>query len=107
MDEAQIYLNARRWKDLPEEWEYKLQQHRKEGLHIFGSVQDLKRADTVLRELVGEYYECHKIFGIILVHEYNIKDAGLKKRKSLWTSVYLLRKKFYQSYDTLEKIVKI
>jgi len=104
MDEAQIYFNSRKWSELPDQWQYKLQQHRKEGLSIYGSVQNLRRLDTVMRELVSNYFECKKLFHLIFVREYNIEDAGKKQRSPLWLSIVPLRKKIYKKYDTLEKI---
>lgn len=66
MDEAQIYLNSRKWSSLPPELMYKLQQHRKQGLNIWGAVQNIKRIDTVCRELVNSVFVV-KRFGIFLL----------------------------------------
>jgi len=104
MDEAQIYFNSRKWADLPSEWQYKLQQHRKEGLHIFGTVQNIKRIDTIMRELVSHYYECSKFFNLIFLRQFKIDDANKKQRSALWLSLYFLRKKYYKQYDTRETI---
>jgi len=48
MDEAQVYLNARKWEVLDERFIYKLQQHRHHGLDIWGTVQNVKRIDVAI-----------------------------------------------------------
>ena len=62
MDEAQIYFNSRNWEVLDERLQYKFQQHRHEGLDIWGTAQNIKRLDVIVRELVSNYYECKKLF---------------------------------------------
>jgi len=105
MDEAQIYFNSRKWDRLPESWQYKLQQHRKQGLHIYGTVQNIKRLDTLMRELVSNYYECTKIFNLVLVREYDISESEKKQNRTLfWTTYFFITKKIKNSYDTLEEI---
>jgi len=68
IDEAQIYFNSRKWQKFPEEVQYKFQQHRKggrkfndHGLDIVGAVQNVKRIDTVVRELVNTVLDVRKI----------------------------------------------
>jgi len=63
MDEAHVYMNSRKWDALPEEMQVRLQQHRKDALHIWGTAQSHKRLDTVYRELVQRWYMCKKLFG--------------------------------------------
>jgi len=63
MDEAHVYMNSRKWDALPDDMQVKLQQHRKHGLHIWGTVQHENRIDVVYRELVSRFYVCHKIIG--------------------------------------------
>lgn len=128
-DEAQRYFNARRWPDLSEETEIKLQQHGKDNLDIFGTVQHYRRIDVSLRELVETWSDIETIFGnpdnkkplfgikifkytqiegIELFEPYiaqkinpNLQlDIPHKKR------VYFFRKKYGNAYDTLQKIAK-
>ncbi len=106
MDEAQVYLNSRKWESLDESFIYKLQQHRHHGLHIYGTVQNVKRLDVVMRELVSNYYECHFInlgfLKYVLVREFDIKDAEKPddRRKSFGFSLSLVRKEVFDLYDT-------
>ncbi len=118
MDEAQIYLNARFWDKLPAGFQYKLQQHRKHGLSIWGASQSINRLDIILRELVNHYYEIRKIgtgekqgggmpkrpFGIFFVQEYDIRDANNKKRHSFGFQVFFMKKSILQFFDTLKDL---
>lgn len=103
MDEAHIYMRSRNWEKLPEEWERKLAQHRKDGLHIWGTAQDIKRIDTIFRELVDYWFIYESGFGYFKRWEFNIDNDKAKRfpmsKKFIWK-----RKKFYNAYDTLEKI---
>lgn len=62
-DEMQRYFNARRWEQLSEETELKLQQHGKDDLNIFGTVQHYRRIDIALRELVEVWHDVTTIWG--------------------------------------------
>jgi len=127
MDEIHIYLNSRFYGKMSVDMQYKLAQHRKEGLHIVGTVQNMARVEITMRELVTNYYECKKIipipyFGVVYriaefkVDEWNKKEN--KDRKALRVKYYMgwqrddekplkLPKNIkgaYELYDTLGKI---
>jgi hypothetical protein len=105
IDEAQIYMNSRDWKNLPKIMQYKLQQHRKQGLNIHGAVQNVRRIDTVARELVNSVYQCKILLGrLFFVKEYDIEDIDKETRKSYSISLYFLNKKLANCYDTLQEI---
>jgi len=103
MDEAHVYMNARRWKDMPESMEKKLAQHRKDGLHIWGTVQSVNRLDTIVRELIDYWYVYQNNWFSFTRWEFSIDDDKQKKfpLSKRW---FLKRKWIYASYDTLEKI---
>lgn len=110
LDEAQIFLNCRQWEELDPIFQYKLQQHRKHGLDIWGAVQSINRLDVVLRELVHNYYEVRKIgtgegskrpFGLFIMVQFNPSDANKMRRQWLGMSFILMRKKICQFYDTM------
>jgi len=103
MDEAHVYMNARRWKDLPEGMERKLAQHRKDGLHIWGTVQSVNRLDTIIRELIDYWYVYQNGIFWFTRWEFNIDDDKQKKYP-LTRRWRLKKKKIYEMYDTLEKI---
>jgi len=105
MDEAHVYINARRWKDLPEEMERKLAQHRKDGLHIICTVQSVNRLDTIFRELIDFWYVYENNLLWFTRWEFNIDDDK-QKRFPMSKRIFFKRKKIYMSYDTLEKIEK-
>jgi len=105
IDECQIYMNSRDWKVLPKSVQYKLQQHRKQGLNIHGAVQNVRRIDSVARELVNSIFQVSKHFGRVFVaREYDIEDIDKEKRSSYSVSVYFFSKKLAKCYDTLQEI---
>lgn len=105
IDECQIYMNSRKWKDLPLAVQYKLQQHRKQGLNIHGAVQNVKRIDSVARELVNSIFECKKVLHrFFIVREYDIEDIDKQSRSSYSTQMYFFNMKLAKCYDTLQEI---
>lgn len=104
MDEAQIWLNSRKWQDLPPELMYKLQQHRKQGINIWGAVQNVNRIDKVARELVNSVFKVKKIGKLFLVNEYDIEEIDKVKKQSYSFKFYFFSKKIANSYDTLAEI---
>lgn len=105
MDEAQVYLNARKWEVLDESFIYLLQQHRHYGLDIWGTVQNIRRLDVVMRELVAFYYECSsiKFFKWEFFHcrEYRPEeDKPTPFREKLSSSFYRAKQEIFDLYDT-------
>lgn len=78
MDEVQAYFNSRKWKEIDEEQTKKLQQHRKDGLHIWGTVQHFERIDKVYRELANYYHNCNKVVGNQFTHWKPIRAISKK-----------------------------
>jgi len=104
LDEAQVWFNSRKWKDLPDVLQYKLQQHRKQGLHIWATCQNIARLDTVMRELVSNFYVCRRVFVIPFfrprnkksvryalynIREYEPEEAQKKERRKLQSRWYI------------------
>lgn len=104
IDEAHVYMNSRRWKGLPEEMERKLAQHRKDGLHFVGTVQNVNRLDVIFRELIDFWYVCEYFLGFIIITEFDIDEDRFKKYP-LTKKFTRLKKSVYQKYDTLAKVV--
>lgn len=105
IDECQIYMNSRDWKSLPPAFQYKLQQHRKHGVNIHGAVQNVKRIDSVARELVNSIFVCRKLMNrMFILREYDIEDVDKEKRSSYSTQFFFLNKKLASCYDTLQEI---
>jgi len=103
MDEAHVYFNSRKWKDLPEDMMRLLAQHRKKGLHIEGTVQHVNRLDVVMRELIDFWftYTSHLLW--FTRWEFDL-DQDKQKKFPLSKRWVWKKKKIYQSYDTLETI---
>lgn len=72
MDEAQVLMNARNWENLPQEFQYKLQQHRKHCLDLYATAQNLGTIDITMRRLVQQWYHCYPVFWIL--HLWEEKD---------------------------------
>lgn len=104
IDEAQIYMNSRDWRKMPPPLQYKLQQHRKHGINIWGAVQNVKRIDTVARELVNSVFRVRRIGTLFIVKEYDIEDIDKANPDAYSTGVYFLSKKLASCYDTLQEI---
>lgn len=103
MDEANVYMDAREWASMPRQFKYKLSQHRHDAIHIFGTVQSINRVDVIFRELVDFWYVLENHFFWVTRWEFNIDDDKMKKFP-MSKKHFLLRKKFYSRYDTLQKI---
>jgi len=104
MDEAHIYMRSRNWDKLPEEMERKLAQHRKDGLHIWGTVQAVQRIDTIFRELVDFWYVYTNHLFWYTRWEFDI-DQDKNKRYPLSKKWIFKSSKIWDRYDTFEKIV--
>lgn len=103
MDEAHIYMRSRNWEKLPEEMERKLSQHRKDGLHIEGTVQAIQRLDVIFRELVDFWYVYTNGRFWFERFEFDI-DQDKMKKSPLSRALIFKNKKIYDRYDTLQKV---
>ena len=103
-DEAHFYFNSRQWKNLSMEFMRKVAQHRKDGIHVIGTVQNIRRIDVIVRELVDFWYECSIFLGFVINVEYDI-DEDQQKKRPLSKKFFRMKKKWAsKTYDTLEKI---
>lgn len=97
MDEVQAYFNSRKWKSIDEDQIKKLQQHRKDGLHIWGTVQHFARIDKAMRELANYYHNCNKVLGNQFTHWNPTKAIG----KSLGRPWGLVRVETFEPRDLI------
>lgn len=104
MDEAQIYMNSREYTKLPKEMQYKMQQHRKQGLNLHMAVQNAKRIDTIARELVNSVFQLSNYRLFFTMKEYDIEEIDKVKKKSKSFTMYRMNKKLANCYDTLQEI---
>lgn len=103
IDEAHFYFNSRKWKDMPMDFMRKVAQHRKDAIHIFGTVQNIQRIDVVVRELVDFWYVCKHIPFGFMRYEFDI-DEDKQRKYVLSTSFIWFTQKRASRYDTLQKI---
>ena len=109
IDEIHIYFDARKWFDLPDWVKKKLNQHRHDGIDIYGTCQWFGQVDKAVRELTTEIIDCERVnfFGMKL-----IKTTTWKRKKTGLTSKFRPRKrryhriskKVYDRYNTMEII---
>jgi hypothetical protein len=114
IDEIGIWFSARNWSNLDPRVQYKFQQHRKDGLIIYGTTQWFDSVDRVIRQLTHKYFECKKIFssaetaekvwGLIRMTEYMPWQYDKTRRQVLGSEYYFITKKRCESYDTFEKV---
>jgi len=104
IDEAQVYMNSRKWQQLPEWFQVKLQQSRKDSLQIWATTQDISFVDSTFRVLIQDYYECKKIFNIVRVNKYSPKDAKKVKRERMQMKFYRMKEEVFKKYDTFYKV---
>ncbi len=126
VDETQRYFNSRLWEQLSEDTLIKLQQHGKDFLNIYGTVQHYKRIDVAMRELVEIWCDVETIFGspdnykplLPKIFRYTYVE-GIEyfepyvNQKILMESKLdipysrkrrMFRKKYANAYNTLEKV---
>lgn len=109
IDEIHIYLDARRWFDMPDWVKKKLNQHRHDSLDIYGTCQWFGQVDKAVRELATEIIDCEKkkFFKWYFVKTtlWKRKKTGLKSKfrptKTRW---HYLSPKIFARYNTMEVI---
>lgn len=111
IDEGSVYLNSRNWALLDPEFQRKILQSRKDGLHIYFTAQRIGQIDITLRNLVNTFYVSKFInlfgFKFFLLDEFDIDNSGeLNIEDRLSTRFVKLNVK-QRFYDTNEKIASI
>jgi len=104
IDECQIYFNSRAWKNLPLRVQYKFQQHRKQGITIFGAVQNINRIDKIIREIVNWVFVVKRLGSLFIINKFDIFEIDKVKRRTYETKFFLMNKKIANCYDTFEEI---
>jgi len=109
IDEIHIYLDARKWYDLPDWVKKKLNQHRHDGLEIYGTCQWFGQVDKAVRELTTMIVDCERVnfFRLKLIKTtiYKRKKMGLtSKFRPVKKRLHLISPKIYNRYNTMEII---
>lgn len=108
IDEAQGYINARKWDLLSEEIQYLLQTHGHYGLDFYLTSQHESRIDIVCRQLVQVLYrfKCWHFFGFVLFIgiEYDTDTMDKEVKKINGYRFYLRSPGDRILYDTHAKI---
>lgn len=105
MDEAGAYFNSRKWSQVDEEDLVKFQQHRKHGLDIIYSAQNLDFVDKIIRQLTNFVYICHKTFGLFYTGLYEPEYVNNKEKKKCYgRKFYFFDPELARAYDTFESV---
>lgn len=113
LDEAGIWLNARRWKDMPEKVLYRLMESRKYKFDLLYTAQNPEMVETTLRRITNFYWHLRR-FGR---REWEYRDGRKTHRKawfhtaSLWEPENYrkkLQKPLYRKYFRIdERVAKL
>lgn len=116
-DEGQVLFNARNWESLPDDFQYKLQQHRKHNLSLLVTTQNLRTIDITYRRLIHQWIHCERLFSlgrdprlVISFNRKNFKDIDqiyndvddlkVETLASRWFLIHFFSKRLYDTmYD--------
>jgi len=114
IDEIGIWFSARQWNKLDPRIQYKFQQHRKDGLIIYGTTQWFDSIDRVIRQLTHRYFEVKKlcaseesaakVWGVLKMSEFRPWQYDKIRRTAIDNEYFFIRKKYCEAYDTFEKV---
>lgn len=71
IDEAGIYLDANAWNKIPFEFKRLMRQHRKRGLDLWYTAQDVKDVVTYLRRVTQFVHDHNRIWKFVRWRTYN------------------------------------
>lgn len=97
IDEVNLWLPSRAWKQMPAELLWKLAQVRKFNLRVLYTAQHIKRVDTVLRELTFWIYQSQSFrrLGFFLQRQFDAVSG-----KAFGFRIVPFRKNICDIYDT-------
>lgn len=108
IDEAQAYINARKWDELSEEIQYLMQTHGHYGIDVYLTTQHESRIDVLVRQLIHYLwrFRSYKLFGWMLIIGSELDtDTMDKDEKVVLRRRYWLRSPWDPIlYDTHAKI---
>lgn len=104
LDEAGAYFESREWSKFSVEDRVKFQQHRKQKLDIYLTVQNFARVESTVRQLTNFVYEVRRFGNLFIRKTYVPEEMELKTKKSLGTSFYLFDINLARCYDTYEMV---
>lgn len=105
LDEVGAYLDSRQYTNFPTDVRIKFQQHRKDGLNMFYSVQSYGRADLIIRQLTNDILVCKNLWGLFFtLTRYDADEYEEEKPKMLGFKFFIPNRKVFKAYDTLQSI---
>jgi len=124
MDEVGNYFDARGWQELNLDVRRWLTQGAKTGVELYGGAQDFAQVDKAFRRLVNHLYYIRKVLGsrrpsatrppvkriwgvcLVWTLDPNGYDEEKFKKKSMFPSVFFIRRFFCEIFNTNQKIIR-
>lgn len=105
VDEINLVCPSRFWGGFPPELAYYWSQCRKNDLEIIWTAQHQDRVDKIVREVTTWIWQCtaHGL-GIHTAHCWLPEHIGKESKKPFHNSIFRLKKKVYEKYNTYEMI---
>lgn len=95
IDEAGIYLPAQAWNKIPFEFMRSIRQHRKNGLNLWYTAQDMQDVATALRRVTQFQHNYSKSAFLMFC-----KTTNPRTKEKFGFDISVLSKKIYNLYDT-------
>lgn len=99
LDEAGIYLPAQAWNKIPFNFMRQIRQHRKGGLDLWYTAQDMSDVATALRRVTQFQHDFNKYGSIMCCRTINPKTKG-----RYGFDISILDKKVFSLYDTNDEV---
>jgi len=106
IDEAGIWLNARKWNDVPEEILYRLMQSRKKRYDLIYTAQNPEMVEVTLRRITNFFWYFKKFpFKIHRASCWEPEYYRKEKKSPIFSNIFKIKKEIADLYDT-EAIVE-
>lgn len=99
IDEAGIYLPAQAWNKIPFEFMREIRQHRKNGLDMWYTAQDMQDVATALRRVTQFEHKVERMAKIMLV-----KTINPRSKEKYGFNISILKEKIFDLYDTYDQV---
>jgi len=102
IDEAGIWLNARKWSEIPESVLYRLMQSRKRKFDLIYTAQDPEMVEVTLRRLSNFYWHMRQ-FKKLRFHTATLwepQNYRKERKKSIRREYFTIKPEIAELYDT-------
>lgn len=99
IDEAGIYLPAQAWNKIPFEFMRSIRQHRKNGLDMYYTAQDLQDVATALRRVTQFQRDINRTWKFCFE-----RTTNPRTKEKYGFEISILNKKIFDLYDTYDEV---